>query len=310
MELYPSDLSELLANYHLTTMEVKMNFKRLLTHCLIALFVLALYGCSNGVENVALSSDGVEISFLNQGKGNPAILFVHGWANNNTIWEYQVAHFSEKYKVVAVDLPGFGASGTNRSEWTMSSYGKDITEVIKKLRLKEVILVGFSMGAPVVVEAAVMNPDVVKGLVIVNDMHNVNMEYTPEIIAYMEEMMMDVVKNPAVEKLGYFFRTNVDENYQKVLAMIADSPMIGWEESLQALFQWINEDCKVLLPKVKAPIVAVNSGQEPTDVDAFKAYVPTFKAKIIPDVGHVVMWDATDEFNRLLEETIQEFLME
>ena len=287
-----------------------MNLKRLLTHCLIALFVLAFYGCSNGVENVALSSDGVEISFLNQGKGNPAILFVHGWSNNNTIWEYQIAHFSEKYKVVAVDLPGFGASGTNRSEWTMSSYGDDISAVIKKLRLKEVVLVGFSMGAPVVVEAAVMNPDVVKGVVIVDDMHNVNMEYTPEIVAYMEGMMMDVVKNPAVEKLGYFFRTNVEENYQKVLAMVADSPMIGWNESLLDLFRWTNEDCKVLLAKVKAPIVAINSGQEPTDVDAFKAYVPTFKAKIIPDVGHVVMWDARDEFNRLLEETIQEFLME
>lgn len=291
-------------------MEVKMNLKRLLTYCLIALFVLALFGCTNEAENVALSSDGVEISFLNQGKGNPAILFVHGWSNDNTIWEYQVAHFSEKYKVVAVDLPGFGASGTNRTEWTMSSYGADISAVIKKLRLKEVVLVGFSMGAPVVVEAAVMNPDVVKGVVIVDDMHNVNMQYTPEIMAYMEGMMMDVVKNPAVEKLGYFFRTNVEENYQKVLAMITDSPMIGWKESLQDIFRWTNEDCKVLLPKVKAPIVAINSGQEPTDVDAFKAVVPTFKAKIIPDVGHVVMWDATDEFNRLLEETIQEFLTE
>lgn len=287
-----------------------MNLKRLLTYCLIALFVLALFGCTNGAENVALSSDGVEISFLNQGKGNPAILFVHGWSNDNTIWEYQVAHFSEKYKVVAVDLPGFGASGTNRTEWTMSSYGADISAVIKKLRLKEVVLVGFSMGAPVVVEAAVMNPEVVKGVVIVDDIHNVNMEYTPEIMAYMEGMMMDVVKNPAIEKLGYFFRTNVEENYQKILAMIADSPMIGWKESLQDLFRWTNEDGKVLLPKVKAPIVAINSNQVPTDVDAFKAVVPTFKAKIIPDVGHVVMWDATDEFNRLLEETIQEFLTE
>ena len=37
-------------------------------------------------------------------------------------------------------------------------------------------------------------------------------------------------------------------------------------------------------------------------------YIPSFKAKIIPDVGHLVMWDATEEFNRLLEESIQEFI--
>jgi len=41
---------------------------------------------------------------------------------------------------------------------------------------------------------------------------------------------------------------------------------------------------------------------------AFKNYVLSFKAKIIPDVRHLVMWDAPKEFNRLLEENIQEFI--
>jgi pimeloyl-ACP methyl ester carboxylesterase len=47
---------------------------------------------------------------------------------------------------------------------------------------------------------------------------------------------------------------------------------------------------------------------EPTNVEAFKKYVPSFQVKIIPDVAHLVMWDNPEEFNRLLEESIQEFI--
>lgn len=38
-----------------------------------------------------------------------------------------------------------------------------------------------------------------------------------------------------------------------------------------------------------------------------KKYAPNFKANIVKDVGHVIMWDNPSEFNRLLEKSIQEF---
>jgi len=90
--------------------------------------------------------------------------------------------------------------------------------------------------------------------------------------------------------------------------MINDVPKIGWRESLNDIFRWINDDCVKSLNKIQAPIIAINSDQKPTNVEAFRKYVPLFKAKIIPDVGHIVFWDATEEFNRLLEESFQEFI--
>jgi len=49
---------------------------------------------------------------------------------------------------------------------------------------------------------------------------------------------------------------------------------------------------------------------KPTNVEAFKRYVPGFKVKIVKDVGHLIMWDNPEEFNRLLEECIKEFSRE
>jgi len=57
-------------------------------------------------------------------------------------------------------------------------------------------------------------------------------------------------------------------------------------------------------------VTAVNSDMEPTNVEAFKKYVPSFEAKIIPGVGHLLFWENSGEFNRLPEESIQEFLQE
>lgn len=283
----------------------------ILTYSFIALFFI-VSGCKNEPITTLTSIDGVRISFDNVGKGEPALILVHGWSNNKSIWDAQVAHFSAEYQVIAVDLPGFGESGNNRSEWTIGAYGEDIANIIQQLKLSNVVLVGFSMGAPVVIEAALKTPDQVIGVVLVDDLQEVEMQIPPTMVNYIDSLMMDYVNNPTKEKLveGGFFKNNVDSAYHRVLAMIEGASHIGWRESLIGYINWQNESCTNSVHAVKAPIIAINSDLQPTNVEAFRKYAPTFKAKIVQGVGHVVMWDNTDEFNRLLKESIQEFVNE
>lgn len=280
-----------------------------LGYCVIAL-ILSSYGCTNEPGNVAISSDGVKISFDKQGEGEPTLVFVHGWSNNRSIWDAQVSHFSKTYKVITVDLPGFGESDNNRQTWTMASFGEDVATVINKLDLDQVVLVGFSMGAPVVIETAKRVPDHITGLVLVDELHNIEMQYPPEVISYMDSVFMDAVTAPTIEKMKPFVKRNIEASFERILSMLDGVPKEGWRESLNDMFRWENEDCIESLKKTQAPIISINSDQEPTNVEAFRKYVPSFKVKIIPDVGHLVMWDAPEEFNRLLEESIQEFINE
>ncbi|MCH7973228.1 MAG: alpha/beta hydrolase [Bacteroidetes bacterium] len=278
-----------------------------LAYCFILLVVI-IYGCTNESDNVAISSDGIKISFDIQGEGNPALVFVHGWSNNRSIWVEQVAHFSKKYKVIAIDLPGFGKSGNNRQKWTMATFGEDVATVINKLDLNQVVLVGFSMGAPVVIEAAMRMPDHITGLVLVDHLQDVEMKYSSEVISYLDSIYMDIVTAPTLEKMKPLFRKNKEESFKRVLSMVNNVPKIGWRESLNDIFRWENDDFIESLTKIQVPIIAINSDQKPTNVEGFRKYVSSFKAKIIPNVGHVVFWDAPKEFNRLLEESIQEFI--
>jgi pimeloyl-ACP methyl ester carboxylesterase len=285
-----------------------MRHKILKLLCYSISLTLIVYGCADDPNNVAVSSDGVEISFDLQGEGEPALVFVHGWANNRSIWDTQLSHFSEEFTVVSVDLAGFGESGNNRQTWTMSSFGEDVASVIAKLDLDHVVLVGFSMGAPVVIETAKRMPDQVIGVVVVDQLHNVELQYSPEEIGYMDSVFMDVITAPSLEKMKWFFRNNPQASYERVLSMISDVPRIGWRESLNDALRWISDSCAESLTRIECPIAAINSDQEVTNVEAFRRYAPSFEVKIIPDVGHVVMWDAPDEFNRLLKECSREFM--
>jgi pimeloyl-ACP methyl ester carboxylesterase len=287
-----------------------MKQKILFFGCYIILLILIICDCTKEPDNIAISSDGVKISFDMQGEGEPALVFIHGWSNNRSVWDAQVSHFSERYKVVTIDLPGFGESGNNRSNWTMASFGEDVATVIKRINLEQVVLVGFSMGGPVVVEAANMVPDRVTGVVLVDNMHNVEMTYPPPVISYIDSVFMDLITNPTNEKLvgSGFYKKNPEASFESVLSMLKDASRIGWRESLRDYLRWHNEDITASLQKCQVHVMAINSDMEPTNVEAFKKLAPSYQAKIVPDVGHVIMWDAPEEFNRLLEKSIQEFI--
>jgi pimeloyl-ACP methyl ester carboxylesterase len=280
-----------------------------LGYSVIAL-ILFSYGCTNEPDNVAISTDGVKVSFTQMGKGEPAIIFVHGWANRASIWDETMSHFSGKYKTISVDLFGSDESYNNRNDWSMAQFGEDVAAVIKKLKLNHVVLVGFSMGSAVIAETAKLLPEKITGLVLVDDLQDVEMKYAPEMVAAIDSFMMDLVTAPTNEKLvnGGFYKKNQEKSFQRVETMLKGSSRTGWRRSLQGYFKWINEDCIESFKQIKAPVTAINSDMEPTKVETFRKCAPSFQAKIIPDVGHLVFWDNPEEFNRLLEESIQEFV--
>ena len=102
----------------------------------VLLLVIILVSCNSGVdrkENVTAKVNNTTIAYNQYGKGDTTLLFIHGWCINKEYWNDQSKYFSDKYKVVTLDLPGFGGSGKNRSEWTFEKYADDIDEFIKRL---------------------------------------------------------------------------------------------------------------------------------------------------------------------------------
>ena len=270
--------------------------------------VIIIAGCSEKIENTAVSYDGVKISFEVRGEGAPAIVFVHGFASENKDWRFQMSYFSPNYKVAAVNLAGFGDSGNNRKEWTMGAFGEDVVSVIKHLKLEKVILVGQSMGTAVILEAALRIPERIIGLVPVDMLQNVESKRTPKETRQFSDRVWNGIINPDRKRLRSAFKRDIDEKIvDEIIHFYNSSSKIGWREAGGAFLQWMSDDLLNVLKKIQNPIFCINSDRRKTDKEIARKYVRSFDAVIIENTGHPVMLDAPDDFNQALEDIIRSF---
>ena len=95
-----------------------------------------------GPERAVDSPDGSTIVYHIEGKGRPALVFIHGWNGDRSYWRDQVSYFARTHVVAAVDLAGHGESGAVRKDWSIPAFGADVAAVVKEEGLKKVILIG------------------------------------------------------------------------------------------------------------------------------------------------------------------------
>jgi len=87
---------------------------------------------------------GKKIAYRKQGKGVP-IVFVHGFGEDSRIWDEFIERFSDGYKMIMIDLPGFGQSEVLENN-TVEDMAEGGHSVIMALKIKQCILIGHSMG--------------------------------------------------------------------------------------------------------------------------------------------------------------------
>lgn len=93
--------------------------------------------------------DDAKIYYEDQGGGQP-ILLVHGWMCSSKFWQKNVPELANAFRVVTLDLRGHGNSSKALTGHTIGQYARDVREVIEQLGLQETVLVGWSLGGPVV----------------------------------------------------------------------------------------------------------------------------------------------------------------
>lgn len=91
--------------------------------------------------------------YIDKGQGNP-LLLVHGWCMSSTVWQQQIDFLSNDYRIIAPDLTGHGKSRTSRTITNgFASLAADIVNLIEQLQLENITIVGWSMGAQVMLKA-------------------------------------------------------------------------------------------------------------------------------------------------------------
>ncbi len=259
----------------------------------------------NPEKNTAVSRDGVEIQYEIYGRGEPTLLFVHGWCCNKSYWKQQIPYFSKSNRIVLIDLAGHGESGLNRNAWTIEAFGEDVACVAKKLGNAWIVLIGHSMGGPVILEAAARLSNVI-GLIGVDTLSDIeDVASQEEIDEGMTDFRRDF-KNTAFKFItGKLFLTSSDPVLVEQIArdMSSQTPEIGIDAFMNV---WKYNSAPIRFKELNLPIRLIQSSQNPTNIEAGKRHAASFEVKFMEKVGHFVMVEDPETFNNILQDILRD----
>ena len=270
------------------------------------LIVVIFSACSKEQNNTAISSDGLTIKYDIWGEGDIALVFVHGLACDRTYWDKQVVYFSKSYKMVAIDLIGHGNSDIGREEYTMAAFGQDVKSVVEKLKLKKVILIGHSMGANVILEAAQIIPDRLVGLIGVDGISSSTGASKEWIDSFLEPFRVNCKEAmDNLVRLSMFTPDSDSIFIEKIASNMANAPE---EVTLGEAEEYFKHDNIKLLQNINAPILSINKTRDIPQIEKIRKLQPDFDVKTISNVGHFIMMEKPEEFNDLLQECIKQLV--
>jgi pimeloyl-ACP methyl ester carboxylesterase len=248
------------------------------------------------------------------GRGNAReIMLVHGIGQEGARdYRDHVAWLQRSFHVVAVDLPGFGASDKANALYSPANYARVLKHVASRFLHGSFVLVGHSMGAVVSLRYAAMYPDDVQRLVVI-DAPGVLHQYSVTS-QYLAHFGLEFVP-PAADPLDW-----LTSLARKLLApverlhldpqIILSSPqlrerLLGADPAKIAGLAVVSENLQQELPKVRAETLVVWGAHDTLaplrtgKVLALK--LPRARLAVIERAGHEPMLEAPERFRAVLE---------
>lgn len=112
----------------------------------------------------------IALYYETHGDGAP-LLLIHGLGSSTLDWAPQVAHFSERFRVITLDVRGHGRSDKPPGPYSVPIFAGDLVELLDALHIESAHLAGISMGGMIAFQLAVDAPQRVRSLTIVNSGH-------------------------------------------------------------------------------------------------------------------------------------------
>nr|MBA3543512.1 alpha/beta hydrolase [Chthoniobacterales bacterium] len=233
------------------------------------------------------------------GAGQNALLFVHGWSSDETVWKKQAAELAKSIRVLTVDLPGHGQSDQPEIAYTMDYYARALDTVLQDAGVKAAILVGHSNGTPVIRQFYRRYPAEVRGLIIVDGALRPfgNAEEMEKFIAPLRAPNYAENAGRFIDRMTAPMKDPAERATTKTMMLrtpqrVAVSEMVGILDP--ALWKTDPIEVPVLIVLAKSPFWT-------DEYEKFvRGFVPHLQYETLDDVSHFLMLDKPREFNELV----------
>jgi len=170
-----------------------------------------------------------------------ALLFLHGWRSDGNVWKktFEKLH-GQNLNLYAIDFPGFGGSENPKKDFVLQDYAEVVLEFMKKLELKNIIIIGHSFGGRVGIKLAAGELQKISKLILVD---SAGFVFNPD-----KKQMMNLI----VKTVKPFFKPKFMQPLRKIIYKTIGAEDYLATPALQKTFvNIVNEDLSEYMEKLK-----------------------------------------------------------
>lgn len=205
-----------------------------------------------------------KISFSDFGKGT-AIVLLHGFLENSTMWDYFITDFSKKYRIITIDLLGHGNTGPQGYVHSMEDNADVVHAVLSELKIRKAVFVGHSMGGYVALAFAELYADNIKGMVLLNSTSRADSDERKtnrdRAIKAVKQNYTNFVRLSIANLFSENNRERLSQEIENVKIEALKTPLQGIVASLEGMK--IRKDREVILHFAPYPILLVLGKNDP-----------------------------------------------
>ena len=247
-----------------------------------------------------------ELAFDDEGSG-PAILLLHGYPFNRTMWREQVDALKRMHRVVAVDLRGHGESEVTDGVVTMEDMARDAKALLDRLGINRVAIAGLSMGGYVALEFCHIFPTSVRAVILADtraqaDTEEAKANRAVQIEKALHEGMAAIADAMLPKLLTPETMSHSPELVERVREMMTTTSPRGAAAALRGMVR--RQDFRSFVSRILAPtLLLVGRLDQITpveDSEFMHREIGGSRLEIIEGAGHVSNLERPQQFNKAL----------
>ncbi|MDO8664365.1 MAG: alpha/beta hydrolase [Candidatus Liptonbacteria bacterium] len=224
----------------------------------------------------------------------PALLFLHGWRSEGSVWFPAVENFNTENQIYCLDLPGFGKSELPREPYGVENYSEIVSAFISKLGLEKVVIIGHSFGGRIAIKLASKNPDFLQGIVLVDS------------AGFVDKTLLNKLKRIIAKPLRPIFKFKPFHGLRKsIYRLIGSEDYVATPLLRETYLKVIGEDLSGDMERIDTPAMIIWGAQDKdTPVKwarKMKDIIKNSKLVVLNGAGHFSFLDKKEEFSDILK---------
>ncbi len=259
----------------------------------------------------SITIEGKLISYMAGGEGN-AVVLLHGFGVDSTVWSEQINYLKKNYRVIAPDLPGIGVSELT-TDVSMEGVATIVKEILEAEEIEQATIIGHSLGGYIALAFAEKYPELLSGLGL---FHSTATSDNDEKKASRQKGIeftdkhgaKPFLETTAPKMFAKVTKADNKELYERFMSQLPDMTKEAVINYYEAMMQ--RPDRVAIFKKVKVPVLFIYGKQDeiiPLDKTIEQASIPSISSvNILKKSGHLGMIEEPEEANKAIEDFLSD----